>query len=335
MCYADTALMYAGKDAHCCRGDPQKLRGAFAHLKGCLMPIVGKVNKKRAPTSGYDPSNNPNFADFEMGQPHTTMLHPTLLLLRPTDAAVRGGCVALLLPVTPQGFNYPVGDDRRATCAKVLPAYWDAVAVAMCVHVYDGVDIKLWDSFSTTTQADGQPLALDPAHELDPENGTDPFLFALYRTASKIDAIPYGTSKRLQIPGMLRSMSTLSIPDGHAVLTGLLGQGPAAWREFMGTRQLAYGEVWTTHGGAQSAAKVPKRDKYGMHQRFPSGDEVRNYMFTQRALRNTPLAPLLLPPGAAGSGGAMAASLTWPETLDMPRFFECLRNSTAWALELA
>lgn len=328
MCYVDAALAYAGKDAFCCRGDVQKLRAAFAQLQGCLMPIVGKVNKKRAPTSGYDPSNNPNFADFEPGKPHATVLHPTLLLLRPTDLSIRGGCVALLLPITPQGFNYPVGDARRATCDRVLPAYWDAMAVAMCVHVYDDADFSLWDSFSTTTQAGGQPLALDPSHEMDPENGTDPFLFALYRDVSKIDAIPYGTSKRLQIPGMLRSMSTLSVPDGHRVLTSLRGKGAAAWREFMGTRELAYGEVWTKHAGV---SKVAKRDNYRMHQEFPSGDEVRNYMFVERALRNTPLAPLLM--GNDEAGTAMAASLTWPETLDAPRFFGCLRDSTAWASE--
>lgn len=328
MCYADTALKYAGKDAFCCGGDPAKLPAAFAQLKGCLVPIVGKVNKKRNQTSDYDPSNNPNFREFAFGKPHDTMLHPTLLLLRPTDSAIPGGCVALLLPVTPQGLNYPIGDDRRAACAKVLPAYWDAMAVAMCVHVYDATDVQLWASFSTTTQADGRPLQLDPGHELDPEKGTDPFLFKLYREIRKV-AIPYGTSKLLQIPGMLRSTNTLSVRDGHAVLTGLLGKGADVWRDFMGNRELAYKDVWAAHAGVVD--EVPKRDKYRMHQEFPSGMEMRNYMFTQRALRGTPLAPLLLGPGVGGGDAAMTASLSWPESLDTGRFLQCMRDSTAWA----
>lgn len=328
MCYADAALKYARKDAFCCGGDATKLRAAFSQLKGCLMPIVGKVNKKRKQTGEYDPSKNPNFADVEIGKPHDTALHPTLLLLRPTESSIPGGCVALLLPVSRQAFNYPIGDDRRAACGTVEPAYWDAMAVTMCVHVYDDVDWKLWDSFSTTTQANGQPLALDPGNEMDPENGTDPFLFKLFRTSQKQGdvAIPYGTSKRLQIPGMLRSMSTLCVRDGHAVLTGLQGQGAEAWRKFMASRPLAYGEVWSKFANYENAARVRARDKYRTHQEFPSGDEVRNYMFTHRALRKTPLAPLLV-----GGREAMAASLAWPASLDIGRFFQCLRDATAWS----
>ena len=319
MSYVDTALRYAGKAGACCAGDASKLSGAFRHLKGCLLPLVGKVKKRRNPGADYDPKKNINFASFTACKSHTAM-HPTLLYLRPRDSAVRSGCVALLLPVTPQGFNYPADHAQRLRNAGVGDAYWDAMCVAMCVHVYDEVDFKLWDTFQTK-QPNDKPLQLDAGKELNPDGGTDPFLYAYYRDKAKIDAIPFGTGKHFQISGIYQAMNVLSIRDGHAILAGLRAD-PAAWLEFMGKRELSYRAVWQTYRGVDS---VKKSEVYGMHQEFPSGQEARDYMFTERALRKTPLGPLL--------GGAAAGELDltgiWPAdlVLDMPRFWACMRAS--------
>lgn len=321
MSYVDTALRYAGNPGACCLGDPTKLSGAFRLLRGCLLPLVGKIKKRRNPGAEYDPAKNINFAPFEALKPHMAM-HPTLMLLRPRDAqlaggAVRCGCAALLLPVTPQGFNYPADHAQRLRNAGVADAYWDSMCVAMCVHVYDDADYGLWSTFQTK-QPNNKPLELDVGKELDPEGGSDPFLYGFYRDRAKIDAIPFGTGKHLQISGIYQAMDMLSIRDGHEVLSALR-RDPAAWLDFMGTRELSYVAVWKSHAGRET---VRKSEAYEMHRQYPSGQEMRDYMFAERALRKTPLAPLL-------TGGALDLAGIWPAdlALDMPRFWACMRDS--------